>query len=72
MDYYLQEKKEMKLERVKSVEDLILLSESKRSVIMPPSYSKRPWPAAFVVNLSFINVYNALQRGIYIYKPEKK
>jgi hypothetical protein len=60
------------MERVKSLEALIFLAQLKRSVLMPPRMSQRPWPAAFVINMNLLQVYHLLQEGIYIYEPKKK
>jgi len=62
----------MKRKRVRSLEALIFLAQLKRSVLMPPRMSQRPWPAAFVINMNLLQVYHLLQEGIYIYKPKTK
>lgn len=70
--YYLQEEEKIKLERVKTLEELVLLAQAKRSVLLPPRMSHRPWPAAFVIYINLMQVYHLLQEGIYINKPKKK
>jgi len=62
----------MKGKRVRSLEALIFLAQLKRSVLMPPRMSQRPWPAAVIINMQLIRVYHLLQEGIHIYIREPK
>jgi hypothetical protein len=62
----------MKRKKVRSLEELIFLAKLKRSVLLPSRMSQRSWPAAFVINMQLIKVYDLLEEGIYIYEPKKK
>jgi hypothetical protein len=60
------------MKRVESIEELIELAQQKKSVLLPKTFSQRPWPAAFVINMQLIKVYHLHKLGIYIYEPKKK
>ena len=60
------------MKRVKSIDDLIVLAQNKKSVMLPKRMSQRPFPAAFIVNMQVMYVYFLLKEGTYIYEPKKK
>ena len=60
------------MKRVKSIDDLIVLAQNKKSVMLPKRMSQRPFPAAFIVNMQIMYAYHLLVEGIYIYEPKKK
>lgn len=60
------------MKRVKKLEQLIELAQEKKCVRLPKRMSQRHWPAAFIVSMQIMYVYQLLQEGIYIYEPKKK
>lgn len=62
------------MKRVQSIEELIDLAQQKKCVILPKLFicQDRPLPAAFVINMQLIHVYQLHKQGIYIYEPKKK
>jgi hypothetical protein len=62
----------MKGQRVNTLEELVFLAEERRSVLLPPRMSQRPWPAAVIINMNLMQVYHLLIEGIHIYIREPK
>ena len=58
------------MNRVQSIEELIELANKKKSVLLLICQGK-PLPAAFVINMPLIQVYQLHKQGIYIYEPSR-
>ena len=57
--------------RIVTAEHLMQLARDRRSVTGFCGSSKRPMPAAFLVNMQFRQVMRALSNGLEVYEPEK-
>lgn len=59
--------------RIKTLEDLVLARNEKRSVVCPEMHCfKEPSPAAFVINYTGEIIHRLISSGLYIYEPKTK
>lgn len=62
----------MKGTRIKSLNALAAAAMKKQAVIGFHTYMMRPMPAAFLFAMQGRLINNALNRGVWIYKPKAK
>lgn len=58
--------------RVRTLDQLHALAMSGRAVLCPGFYCFEKYkPAAFILNLNGVVLRRLMQRGLYVYKPQK-